>query len=57
MLCCAAACPPAGAALLRVRAAEALRPLFLAGSRGLMPRIADGVILQMADVQVGREIV
>ncbi|GAB4814014.1 hypothetical protein N2152v2_001060 [Parachlorella kessleri] len=41
-----------GAALLRVRASEALHPLFLAGARGLVQRLADELVTQMAANQV-----
>lgn len=40
-----------GAALLHLRAAQALRPLFLAGTPGSMPSLADELATQMAAVQ------
>lgn len=40
-----------GAALLHLRAAQALRPLFLAGTPGAMPTLADELATQMAAVQ------
>ncbi len=41
-----------GAALLHLRAADALHPMFLAGTPGYVPGVADELTTQMAAVQV-----